>query len=959
MKETINQKIQQSLISAFIDSGQDSYLEYRPQFLTNDARNGIKVLTTIEEELQKCKSFSISVAFITMSGIEPLKQTLKELEKKGIRGRILTTDYLLFSEPRALEFLSQFSNIELKMYRTDQSHDGFHTKGYIFRSEEVYKIIVGSSNFTQSALTRNKEWNTYLVSTEKGELIQYLNHEFELLFYSDYAFSYEEFIDEYTSKYDAAKEQRRLMKNQSDDVFVQELKPNSMQEAFINNLVDIRSKNEDRALLISATGTGKTYASAFAMKDMNEKRVLFLVHREQIAKQALASYKRVFGKNRSYGLLSGNSKQYAQDYLFSTMQMMSKDETLNQFDPYYFDTIIIDEVHRAGASSYQKIMNYFKPKFWLGMSASPERSDGFDIYNLFNHNIAYEIRLNQALEEDLLCPFHYFGISDIEIDGEVLDDVDGLKHFNKLVCEERVDYILSQAEYYGYSGNRVKGLIFVSRKEEGMELSRRFNEKGYRTVFLSGDDSQQKREEMIDRLVNDDRKDNLDYIFTVDIFNEGIDIVQINQIIMLRPTQSAIIFVQQLGRGLRKAEDKEFVVILDFIGNYKNNFLIPIALSGDRSYNKDTVRRFVSEGTKVIPGASTIHFDEVTKKQIFKSIDQANFSDVRIIKESYQQLRFKLGRIPSLMDFEKYASIDPLRIFDSNSLGSYHKFLSKYEKEYKVRFSPTEEKVLEFISKKLANGKRKEELLILQQLLEKEECDLNYSNNLRTNLVNVLTNNFPTGTGKNTYKECVFITGNKISQEFKALLVNEEFRAQVEEIIEYGLFRNEKDYKNTYKYTPFSLYAKYTYEDVCRLLEWEKGEVPLNIGGYKYDKKTKTYPVFINYDKDEAISDTIKYEDRLLSPNELLAISKSKRTIQSEDVYTALHAKELGVTMHLFVRKNKDDKISKEFYYLGTMNATGEAHEFVMPNTSTTAVEIFYQLDTPVRKDIYDYIVNV
>lgn len=215
------------------------------------------------------------------------------------------------------------------------------------------------------------------------------------------------------------------------------------------------------------------------------------------------------------------------------------------------------------------------------------------VYDYYSKD--YEIRLQQALEENLLCPFHYFGITDLQIDGETIDENTGLKDFNKLTSDERVSYVIKQIEYYGYCGKRPKGLIFCSSKKEACILSEKFNERGYRTLALTGDDSQEKRERAVERLVLEEGADKLDYILTVDIFNEGVDIPEVNQIIMLRPTQSPIIFVQQLGRGLRKAENKEYVVILDFIGNYKNNFMIPIALSGDRSYNKDNIRRYVLE----------------------------------------------------------------------------------------------------------------------------------------------------------------------------------------------------------------------------------------------------------------------------------------------------------------------------------------------------------------------------
>ena len=834
---------------------------------------------------------------------------------------------------------------------------------------------------TSSALTTNKEWNTKIISTEQGEVTRAIVTEFDELWNSSYTREYEAFIEEYRVKYDLAKKQREIAKQEEiPSVDTYKLQPNSMQISFISNLRKIRELGEKKALLISATGTGKTYASAFALRDDNPKKALFLVHREQIAKQAIASYKRVFGNTKVFGLLSGNAKDYEADYLFSTMQMMAKPEVLTQFSKQEFQMIIIDEAHRVGASSYQNIMDYFKPDFWLGMTASPERTDNYDVYQAFDHNIAYEIRLQQALEEDLLCPFHYFGITDLQIDGETIDEETGLKDFNRLTSDERVNYVIEQMEYYGYSGDRVKGLIFCSSKKEAMILSEKFNDRGYRTLALTGKDDQEKREEAIERLVTNKEEDQLDYILTVDIFNEGVDIPEINQVIMLRPTESPIVFVQQLGRGLRKAEGKEYTVILDFIGNYKNNFMIPIALSGDRSYNKDNIRRYVLEGERVIPGASTIHFDEISRKRIFAAIDSANFSDIKLIKENYFNLKHKLGHIPALQDFDKYGEMDVLRIFDNNSLGSYYKFLVKYEKEYHVRLSTTEEKIIEFVSKKLASGKRIHELALINRMFrlghgligalqESLQKDYNQSMNqdCMKNVVNIMTNEFPTGTGKATYEECVFLEIEegenqeieyKTSETMTQILRNPDFCTILKELVEFGIERYRANYSRRYQDTNLVLYQKYTYEDACRLLNWENNEVPLNIGGYKLDKKTKTFPVFINYDKADDISETIKYEDHFVNNSILIAVSKSGRNLESEDVQNFLKAKERGIDVHLFVRKNKDDKISKEFYYLGRMTASGQAQVFTMQNTDKTAVEIECLLDTPVREDIYQYITN-
>ena len=968
-----NHDISLGLDTAFINSAINSNLAYRPEFVSNDYTQRKKVSVAIERELRHCDAFYISVAFITEDGLAPLKQVLAELRDKGIPGKILTTSYLTFTEPKALKTLADLSNVEVRVYdSTDEGASGFHTKGYIFKEEEIYRFIVGSSNMTASAFSVNKEWNTKLVSTSDGELLKQMMTEFEALWNSEHTYAVEDFIEDYEVRYKLIKEQKKnAAKEQTVDLQAYKLKPNKMQARFVNNFRNLLESNEHRGLLVSSCGSGKTYASAFALRETRQKKVLFLVHREQIAKQALKSYKRVFGSNRTYGLLSGTEKNFTQDYIFSTMQTMAKDEIMQKFLPDHFDTIVVDEVHRAGANSYQKIMSYFKPNFYLGMTASPERMDGFDIFALFDHNIAYEIRLQQALEQNLLCPFHYYGITDLIIDGETINEKED---FNQLTCSARVDHILKQANYYGYNGDRVKGLIFVSRRDEGKELSRLFNERGLRTLFLSGDDSQEKRESAIERLEQDDYEGGLDYIFSVDIMNEGIDAPRVNQVIMLRPTQSPVIFVQQLGRGLRKADNKEYVVILDFIGNYTNNFMIPIALSGDRSYNKDSIRRYVSEGTRVIPGESTIHFDAISRERIYHSIDQARPNDVKLLRESFDNLRYRLGRIPTVLDFKEYGSIDVRKFFEK--FGSYYAFLKKYySDDYSVCLNTHEELIIEFLSKKVTNMKRIHELLVLKHLINQnqrilaymekllpEQYKVTYSKVVEESVIRNLTNEFAKEEERKKYASCVLIKkvdeGYELHPEFRALLMHDpDFLKMVKELIEYGIETIEDKYAQPYKDTNFQLYQKYTYEDVCRLLNWKKNLNAQNIGGYFYDTTTKTLPVFINYDKTE---DAIAYEDRFVSQQNLIALSKHPRKVDSSDAdhFYKRTVEDRDNRIFLFVRKNKNDKEAKEFYFLGEIFAKGSPTPIKMEKTKDDAFEINYTLDVPVRDDIYEYMTS-
>jgi len=579
-------ELRAGLETGFINSGYNSSLAYQPQFLSNNHKEGKKVLSSIEDELMTCDKFQISVAFITMGGITPLLQTLKELEKNGIPGEILTTNYLNFSEPKALEKLHGLSNITLKMYDVEKAAEGFHTKGYIFKKEEIYRIIIGSSNMTSAALTSNREWNTKVVSTEQGEVAKQIVEEYNELWNSRYALSFESFYEEYKERYQIIKRQREIAKSEeTPSIEKYRLKPNAMQVGFITNLRKILEKGEDRALLISATGTGKTYASAFAMRELGFKRVLFLVHRGQLARQTKKSYEKIFDKSVSMGLVGAGHSDYDRDYIFATVQTLNRDEHLQKYEPDAFDCIILDEAHHSSANTYQKVMNYFTPKLWLGMTATPDKRDDDieekNIYQIFNYQIAYEIRLQQAMEENMLCPFHYFGITDVSLlgDKEIKSKKLTEASFNQLVGDERVKHIIEQANYFGHSGDRVKGLIFCSRIDESVELSNKFNQtinpetgRFFRTIALNGEATEEERQRAFERLAMDENMldtanqsnakqifdtegkiQPLDYIFSVEILNEGVDIVEVNQVIMLRPTESPIVFIQQLGRGLRKA----------------------------------------------------------------------------------------------------------------------------------------------------------------------------------------------------------------------------------------------------------------------------------------------------------------------------------------------------------------------------------------------------------------------
>ena len=929
----------------FINRDKSAEERYIPQFLVNDPSKNEKVITTIKHELSNCDEFMFSVAFVTYGGVNILLNELKSLQERGVKGKVMVSQYQNFTQPAALRKLGSFSNIDLRIVTEEQMK--MHSKCYIFRKGNSYDVVIGSSNLTNDALCTNGEWNLKFNSKDSGDVISNIIDEFEKVFKHSTKID-DLWIEEYALIYDDAKVIRDAVRERDPSKLhsldTKRIVPNKMQKKALENLSALREEGENRALIVSATGSGKTYLSAFDAKIYDQK-YLYIIHRRPILNKSLESFRKVIGYDASIEKYDPDRNNIGAQYLFTTIQTISKDYVLRKIPPDMFDYIVIDEVHHAGASTYQKVINYFKPKFLMGMTATPDRTDGFDIYSLFNHNIAYDIRLKQAMELNLICPFHYFGISDIEIDGETYDDK---KVFSEIEDEQRVDHVIRNAQFYGFSGKRVKGIVFCSRVNTAQRYSRMFNERGFRTTWVSGELDKDQVENDIERLEADDG-DMLDYIFTADLFNEGVDIPSVNQIIMLRPTQSPIVYIQQLGRGLRLHKDKEFVVILDFIGNYENNYNIPLALSDDHTYNKAETRRFIETGDSIIPGNSTISFDEISKKRIYESIDNPSFGNKKTILEEYRKLKLKLGRIPDLMDFKTYGAIEPTIVV--SEYRSYHNFLESREKEYTVSFSEAKEKVLEYLSKIVVPGKRLYEIEILEKINEQQDdiqsiIEQNYgpkNSHLSRVLMSIFDGTF--------YSDSpVFLRDGTISQEYAEMLNDEEFVKQIRDIISVGKLNNSELYTDTYDDTDFVLYRQYSYDDACRLLNWKKSIVALNIGGYKYDEDTNTFPVFINYVKADDIQDSIKYEDRFENRNTLIGLSKSSETIDSKNMIRVRDSEKNGTVIHLFVRKNKKDPGALEFYYLGKM----KFEEFV---SDDTPCEIRYRLMKEVRSDLYDYIV--
>ena len=380
----------------FIDKYTNKTSHYPPELIINT--NGRNLLSPLLDALEICEDFIISVAFITEGGLATLKTALYELSLKGVKGKIITSTYLNFNKPKVFKELLKIPNIEIRI--TDQV--GFHAKGYIFENKSYSTMFIGSSNLTDTALKKNYEYNLKLTSLDNGEVIQYFKSQFFKLWDSSKILD-ENWINKYEAIYlENANENKilELLETQNSYHYEnrdpKEITPNIMQEEALNSLKNLRISGENKGLIISATGTGKTFLSAFDVKKFKPKTVLFIAHREQILIKTLNDYRDLIGGDPSdYGIYSGSSKKVNAKYMFATIQTFSKIKNLEQFSRDAFDYIVIDEAHRSSAESYKRIIDYFEPKFLLGMTATPERTDGNDIFALFDFNIAYEIRLQK------------------------------------------------------------------------------------------------------------------------------------------------------------------------------------------------------------------------------------------------------------------------------------------------------------------------------------------------------------------------------------------------------------------------------------------------------------------------------------------------------------------------------------------------------------------------------------
>lgn len=911
-------------------------------FLTN--YSDLSFLDRIKDCFKKCNSFTLSVSFIKKAGLVLFQREIEEALERGAKGRIITSTYQNFTDIASLkDFLAwqnKYDNFECHLDMNCFGENGFHSKGYLFEYDDSIEIIVGSSNITRFALLKNIEWNISLISKNNIESYDEAIKNFEYLWDRTFKLS-EDVIKQYNFVLDYAIEKWDM---DYINPLTQNIVPNSMQRKALKELTRYRDTGVKRALIISATGSGKTYLAAFDARNFDAKRVLFVVHRETILKDAKQTFMNVFGAEKTCGLYTGNSKDLDCDFVFASSNMLARH--LTEFDKNEFDYICYDEVHHIVAECGKKILNYFNPEFLLGLTATPERMDNQDIFELFEQNVPFELRLRDAINNDLVVPFHYYGIRDDLINyGE-----DDKNKVSKNIAEsDNVDFIVKEIEKHRLPNEKLKAVAFCTNIAHCSLMANELAMRGYSTVALTGENNTGERIKAFNDL--QDETNDLEIICTVDILNEGVDIPAINTVLFLRPTESSTIFLQQLGRGLRKYQNKQYLTVLDFIGNdYSRSVQIALALGtlGKTTYTEKAYLKNLIESdykTLNIPGVE-IHIDELSKKEIVKFIDQENFNKKTFLKKDYENFKKYLNKdsIPTHMDYLESEIAPDLNRFIKSKIGgkrirSYYEFLTMIGEENLPIFTEEEIKLIDSIEELLPIV-RLDEFLIINYLLHHNEINIDKIVGYNSRVTNETLNN-----------AIQFLTNKEVLVNNQLSVDNiSNIKDYLEDLINYGINRYEiefGDFEGKYK-----LYANYSKEQTMTSIN-RKYTMDILLKGTYFDTETGDTYVYVGLKKDKAKQERTDYKDKFISPSIFQWESENNVTIDNSIGLKLKNTKNI----YVFVRKMDDeDNIILPFTYFGTGKFTNMRESYVKDQKTGASYKTLLfdiQLDNTVPEEYF------
>ena len=655
---------------------QSDFAEKTDAIISTDVMTGDKnrnrfLYYQLKMSMREANRIDMVVSFLMESGVKMILADLKAALKRGVKIRILTGNYLGITQTSALYLIKKElgSQVDLRFY--NEKERSFHPKAYIFHYEKMSEIYIGSSNISKSALTSGIEWNYRFSSINDRQNFSLFYETFLDLFESHSILIDDAELARYSKGWHKPAVARDLARyddleddgeGSGDGSRIQAFfQPRGAQIEALYALEDSRAEGAVKGLVQAATGVGKTYLAAF--DSVKYERVLFVAHREEILKQAAVSFCNV-RQSEDYGFFDRKHKDTDKLMVFASVATLGRDEYLTEryFKPDYFDYLVIDEFHHAVNDQYRKIVNYFKPKFMLGLTATPERMDGRNIYEICDYNVPYEISLKEAINKGILVPFHYYGIYDAT-DYSSLRLVKGRyqeQDLNAAYFHNKDRYDLIYRYYLKYRSRRALG--FCCSRQHAELMAKEFCKRGIpaAAVYSNADgEFSEERDQAIEKLKNQEIR----VIFSVDMFNEGVDIASLDMVMFLRPTQSPVVFLQQLGRGLRTCKGKEYLNVLDFIGNYEKAGRAPFLLSGGYSFGEGaagTLKKdcYAAGWGIEFPDDCIVDFD-MRLIDLFQEMDKRSLTAKERIRQEYYRVKELLdGKVPTRMELFTYMDDD-------------------------------------------------------------------------------------------------------------------------------------------------------------------------------------------------------------------------------------------------------------------------------------------------------------